>query len=109
MAVAVITVVKNSENVNGKHREIMLDIVGPTTYATGGIPITPTRCGMKTILGIFIIGGNGVAALFLSEWINSTNKLLVSNPTSGVAGAATEIANGTNLSTSTWRVNVVGF
>ena len=139
MAVATITRVPNSENVYGKHRSIMVDVVGPSTYAANGIPIAATYLGGKVILAATVNAINAPASRLLAYYDPVVGALRVSYPTGGAtaspgaladpistSGAATasavdavtpnitpgrgkEVAANTDLSTCSWRVKLEGY
>lgn len=90
-----------SDKSDANERRI-LAYTGPTSYATGGDSLTPESIGLSKIgavLGLVISDGTNVYWGFYNL---STKKILWYSAT------ATEIANGTNLSTFTGRFEAIG-
>lgn len=93
MAVATITRVNGSENVNGKRRGMALKVVGPTTYVAGGIPITPSQAGCKVLLHGIVNAGNAAAAGLLAQFDPVNNVLRVMYPSGGGAASPAALAD----------------
>lgn len=84
-----------------KERRI-LAYTGSTSYATGGDPLTPEMVGLgkiEAVIGAQISDGTNI---YFGFWNATTKKILWYSAT------ATEIANGTDLSGFTGRIEVIG-
>ena len=81
-----ITIVPNSENVVGKHREIMLDITPDDDVQAGGETLAPAACGMKAILGAVVVAHatGGIAAS--GRYNKTTGKVTYYNGASELTG-----------------------
>lgn len=76
----------------GNVAKIIADLVLPSSYAAGGVPITAGDLGMSKIIGARELGvvTGGVGALY--RWNTSTGKLMVILPTGGADTSPTTLA-----------------
>src|SRR5574341_1172375 len=78
-----LTKVPDSEDVWGKHRVAMFDLVGDASYPAGGYAITPSQVGMRRIYGVKFVGGNPAAGRLIPHWDTSAGKYMLAYPTGG--------------------------
>lgn len=85
----------------GDIRRVFAKVTFDTSYPTGGYPVTPGTFGLT--LSIVGLDPNPSSSAHFVLWddVNSKLKVFTAN--------ATEVANGTNLSTVTCNVEVAGY
>ena len=84
-----------------KERRI-LAYTGSTSYATGGDPLTPEMVGLGKIEAVLDAKISNGTNVYWGFWNKTTKKILWYSAT------ATEIANGTDLSTFSGAFEVIG-
>lgn len=94
----------------GDLKMTVTNIVGDSSYPTGGSPITPQQLGLSAVLA-------AQAELFASTGANATSNTM-SAVVSGGGGsvnlkcftnANAEVANATNISGVTWQIIAFGY
>lgn len=102
-----ITPVAGAKSVSGTIREEFFDVRFDSSYPTGGEVVTPRDFGLLALYGISIVGGNTAAMPYRVAF-----NLAPTVPTDPlrlyVETAGAQVANGTDLSTLTFRVRVTG-
>ena len=101
---------QTSPVVIGDLKLTVTNIVGDSSYATGGSAITPSQLGLSTVLAtqseaIATTGANNGASSFYYN--TSTGKLQCF--TTGATGALNEVAGAVNLSGLTIQVMAFGY
>jgi hypothetical protein len=106
--------VPNGENVAGLHKRNIWDVTGPTSYVNGtGFAVYPQNVGLKSILALDFMAGNATAQAYTCKPITPTAPVLAGQPPPSyvrvyVQSTGAEVANATNLSTSTFRFEAIG-
>ena len=114
MALNSITFVKETDNVVGKFRQAMFDIVMPSSYSTNGEAFAAADLPgqmFKHIFAVQVVGGNHDAgALHISY--DNVNKKIQAWYTSGDGTAddiAAEVGAADDIDAYTFRVMVTGY
>ena len=91
----------NGEFYAGQLHAKMVDLVGPASYATGGVPINGNDVGVgHTVLGATFIGFSAQAStvVYGAVWDSTNQKLILTD------NAGAQVGNGQDLSAGTYRI-----
>jgi len=88
-----LTKLPDSEDYWGKHRVVIYDITGDTSYPTGGYAVTAAGFGMRRIYGMKDIGGNATSARLMYRFDTTNTKIIFEYPTGGGATTPTTLSD----------------
>jgi len=88
-----LTKLADSDDIWGKHRVVVYDITGDTSYPTGGYAVTAAGFGMRRIYGMKDIGGNATSARLMYRFVTTNTKIIFEYPTGGGATTPTTLSD----------------
>jgi hypothetical protein len=106
-----VVLVRNGENISGKHRRNFFDLTGPASYVNGtGVAIAPAVVGMKTIITLDFTSSNAAGLAWVGRpVIPATGGNQPSFVRFYVQATGAEVANAVNLSTGIFRFEAAGY
>lgn len=85
--------VADSDNVEGRLRSVIYDVVLDNSYPAGGEAVTAANVGLRRILGARHLGGNAASAMYLWSWDTANSKIICGYPTGSTIAAPAAVGD----------------
>lgn len=83
----------DGDDVWGRHRSWIGDVTFDASYPAGGEAVTAADFLMGSLMGVYVLGGNAAAAVYLMHFDTANDKLMLAYPTGGATAAPAAVAD----------------